>query len=28
MDLTVKIAAFCRELGDSALQEMAQRQNM
>ncbi len=28
MDRTVKIAAFCRELGDSALQEMAQRQNM
>ena len=28
MDLTVKIAAFCRELGDSALREMAQRQNM
>jgi len=28
MNLTVKIAAFCRELGDSVLQEMAQRQNM
>jgi hypothetical protein len=28
MDRTVKIAAFCRELGDSALREMAQRQNM
>ena len=27
MDLTVKIAAFCRELGDSALQEMARQQN-
>jgi hypothetical protein len=25
MDLTVKVAAFCRELGDNTLQEMAQR---
>jgi hypothetical protein len=25
MDLAVKIAAFCRELGDNTLQEMAQR---
>jgi len=28
IDLTVKIAAFCRELGDNTLQEMAHRQNM
>ena len=28
MDLTAKIAAFCRELGDDTLQKMAQRQNM
>src|SRR5690348_6928508 len=28
MDLTVKIDAFCRELGDSALREMAQQQHM
>ena len=27
IDLTVKIAAFCRELGDSTLQEMARQQN-
>lgn len=25
MDLSVKIAAFCRELGDNTLREMAQR---
>lgn len=25
IDLTVKVAAFCRELGDNTLQEMAQR---
>src|SRR5689334_19301791 len=28
MDLTVKVAAFCRELGDSVLREMAQQQHM
>jgi len=27
IDLTMKIAAFCRELGDSTLQEMARQQN-
>jgi hypothetical protein len=27
IDLTVKIAAFCRELGDNTLQEMARQQN-
>jgi len=28
MDLSMKVAAFCRELGDSVLQQMAQQQNM
>lgn len=27
IDLTMKIAAFCRELGDSTLREMARQQN-
>jgi hypothetical protein len=27
IDLTMKIAAFCRELGDTTLQEMARQEN-